>query len=113
MRCLVNTDLAIDVGSGVQQHLDHGLITANTGVHEGGHSLETEREGGMSQASVWTTHLHTVSNINYFGDLLLLLYGIYAPELFKATITLNKIYTKGAFRTRAPSEIIACSNLAT
>lgn len=35
----MNTDLAVDVGSGVEQHLDHGLIAADAGVHERGHSL--------------------------------------------------------------------------
>lgn len=40
----VRADLAVDVGSGVEQHLDHGLVAAHAGVHEGGHSLW---EGGL------------------------------------------------------------------
>lgn len=38
-RRLVNADLAVDVGSGIQQHLDHGLVPTHTGVHERGHPL--------------------------------------------------------------------------
>lgn len=42
---VVNADLAVDVGSGVEQHLDHGLVPAHAGVHEGGHSLCVCGEG--------------------------------------------------------------------
>lgn len=35
----MRADLAVDVGTGVEQHLDHGLVATHTGVHEGGHSL--------------------------------------------------------------------------
>lgn len=40
------TDLTVDVGAGVEQHLNHGLITAYAGVHERGHSLQEEERGG-------------------------------------------------------------------
>lgn len=45
-QCLVNTDLTVDVGSGVEQHLDHGLVAADAGVHERGHSLWRKEETG-------------------------------------------------------------------
>lgn len=45
---MVNTDLAVDVGSGVQEHLDHGLVPADTGVHKGGHALQTA-EGRLNK----------------------------------------------------------------
>lgn len=35
--------LTVDVGAGVQKHLDHGLVPAHAGVHERGHSLWTEQ----------------------------------------------------------------------
>lgn len=42
-RRLVSADLAVDVGPGVEQHLNHGLVTAYAGVHERGHSLQEGR----------------------------------------------------------------------
>lgn len=39
----MSADLAVDVGPGVEQHLNHGLVTAYAGVHEGGHSLQEGR----------------------------------------------------------------------
>lgn len=53
----VDTDLAVDVGSGVEQHLDHGLVAADAGVHERGHSL-WEGGGGGSQRSGWIIHFY-------------------------------------------------------
>ena len=51
-----DTDLAVDVAAGVQQHLDHGLVAAHAGVHQGGHPLEGQgerveggREGGRER----------------------------------------------------------------
>lgn len=35
--------LTIDVGAGVQKHLNHGLVPAHAGVHERGHSLWREQ----------------------------------------------------------------------
>lgn len=35
--------LTVDVGAGVQKHLDHGLVPTHAGVHERGHSLWTEQ----------------------------------------------------------------------
>ena len=35
--------LTADVGAGVQEHLDHGLVPAHAGIHERGHSLWKEQ----------------------------------------------------------------------
>lgn len=35
--------LTVDVGAGIQKHLDHGLVSAHAGVHEWGHSLRREQ----------------------------------------------------------------------
>lgn len=44
--------LTVDVGAGVQKHLDHGLVPAHAGVHERGHSLwgeQAEEESSLFQ----------------------------------------------------------------
>lgn len=48
MRLAGDTDLAVDVGPGVEQHLDHGLVAADAGVHERGHSLQARKEAGQT-----------------------------------------------------------------
>lgn len=45
-----DTDLAVNISSRIQQHLHHGFVPADAGVHERSHSLrEEERQRGHQQ----------------------------------------------------------------
>lgn len=89
-----STDLTVDVGPSVQQHLNHGLVSPHTGIHEWCHPLEGrdgEKRGdrftvtcrgdsyrtiwsqfqGFSIPKVWTlyffiTRSETLSNLNNY-----------------------------------------------
>jgi hypothetical protein len=37
---VIGTDLTVDISSSIQKHLDHGLVSTDTRVHQRGHPLE-------------------------------------------------------------------------
>lgn len=55
--CDIDTDLAVNISSCIQQHLHHGFVAADTGVHERSHSLQEEEEEEERQRVASTTRL--------------------------------------------------------